>query len=125
MSYIILLLSILISSHQVTYDDDLEKYKKAYEYISQDSVYVQSCFDKYFKNPIKNICVSQEIIIYEFGPFKDDIIQYYQEIYGINSDSSSLLFQKVINNHSEEEIKFNNYFDKTPCDLIIFFSSSI
>ena len=116
---------LLFSGYYYNCDGDnysLKKYEKAYEYIINDKIYIQNCFRDYFEDSIKNLCVSQEIIKYNYGPFKDDIILYYQDIYDIDSDSARSLFQKVENSNSEVKIKFDNHFDKTPCDLIIFFS---
>lgn len=122
MMYLLLIFSFLINSHQATNDDDFEKYEKAYNYIVNDSIYVQNSFKNYFENPIKNICVSQEIIKYSYIPFDDEIVLFYQDYYSIDFDSAKLLFQIVESSKSKEEIKFNNYFDKTPCELMIFFS---
>ena len=121
----ILILSFLLSSISLNQCDDLEKYRKAYEYILGSSKFEDFTEYDFPGWEHVNVCVSEQVSDLNLGYFIREIIEYE---YG-NLDSTEKIRIRdslIVSEYRKSEFSINENLNKLEnyknCDLILYFS---
>ena len=125
----IIIFSFLIISISNAHSDEYEKYRKAFDYISSDSVFLTAVFAKTMKfEELPEICVSNQIIFISNLLFIDSLYMYehgkqkYETIDGWKKDSISRIMDSTQYYDNFIDSNLSKVFYNKCNGLIIFFS---